>query len=53
VADAAKLAGLARKTIHNYLSEGRLTRHGLPGVPMVSRAELLGLMTAGRPRGRA
>jgi predicted DNA-binding transcriptional regulator AlpA len=51
VAEAAALSGLSRKTIYNYLSEGRLMRHGLRRVPMVSRAELLGLMTRARPKG--
>lgn len=44
VADAAKLSGLSPKTLYNYLSEGRLARHGQPRAPMVSRAELLALM---------
>ncbi len=37
VAEAAALSGLSRKTIYNYLPEGRLMRHGLRRVPMVSR----------------
>lgn len=51
VSEAAALSGLSRKTIYNYQSEGRLMRHGLPRAPMVSRAELLGLMTRARPKG--
>jgi hypothetical protein len=44
VADAAAVAGLSRKTIYNYLSDGRLTRYGQSRVPMVSRSQLLALI---------
>jgi Helix-turn-helix domain len=52
VSEAAALVGLSPKTLYNYRSEGRLTRHGLPGAAMVSRTELLGLMEHDRLRGR-
>jgi predicted DNA-binding transcriptional regulator AlpA len=42
VAGAAALSGLSRKAIYKYLSEGRLMRHGLRRVPIVSRGSCWG-----------
>jgi hypothetical protein len=44
VAEAPAVVGLSRKTIYNYLSDGRLTRYGQSRVPMVSRSQLLALI---------
>ena len=46
---AAELAGVAPKTIANWVSGGRLTRHGVPRKPLVSRAELLALLAPASP----
>lgn len=40
VREAALRAGVSPKTVVNWLSAGRLTRHGVPRHPMVKRAEL-------------
>jgi hypothetical protein len=54
VAQAAELAGVAPKTITNWLSSGRLTRHGAPRRPLVSRDEVLTLLApASPPEGRS
>jgi excisionase family DNA binding protein len=47
VQEAARLAGVTPKTIHNWLSSGRLVRHGVPRRPLVDRKELEDLL---RPR---
>jgi excisionase family DNA binding protein len=47
VQEAARLAGVAPKTVHNWLSDGRLVRHGVPRRPLVDRKELEDLL---RPR---
>jgi hypothetical protein len=47
VREAAGLAGVAPKTIQNWLSDGRLIRHGVPRRPLVDRVELENLL---RPR---
>jgi len=44
VAQAAELAGVSAKTVRNWLSAGRLARHGKPHAPRVARAELLALI---------
>jgi hypothetical protein len=44
VAQAAKLAGVSEKTVRNWLSTHRLTRHGAPRTPRVARGELLALI---------
>jgi len=51
VAQAAELAGVSATTVRNWLSAGRLTRQGVPGGPMVARADLMTLL-AGPPRTR-
>ena len=40
VARAAELRGVSPKTIRNWLSSGRLTRHGDTRAPLVDRSEL-------------
>ena len=40
VQEAARLAGVTPKTVHNWLCEGRLVRHGVPRRPLVDREEL-------------
>lgn len=40
VGEAARILGISPKTIQNYLSAGRLTRHGGPRRPLVARAEV-------------
>jgi hypothetical protein len=42
VAQAAELAGVSAKTIRNWISAGRLSRHGAPRAPRVARGELPG-----------
>jgi Helix-turn-helix domain len=42
--DAAALAGVKRATVANWLSRGRLARHGVPRKPMVSRQDVLALV---------
>jgi excisionase family DNA binding protein len=43
VPEAAALLGVTEKTIRNYVSSGRLTRHGAPRRPLVSREEVVAL----------
>jgi excisionase family DNA binding protein len=40
VQEAARRAGVSPKTVHNWLSDGRLVRHGVPRRPLVEREEL-------------
>jgi hypothetical protein len=44
VSRTAELAGASVKTVRNWLSSGRLTRHGPPRHPIVARAELMALL---------
>jgi excisionase family DNA binding protein len=50
VSQAAELAGVTRKTIANWLSAGRLRRHGVARRPWVSRVELEALLAPQRPQ---
>lgn len=47
VAEAAALLGVRPKTVANYLSSGRLTRHGGPRRPLVARAEVEAFASGG------
>lgn len=47
VESAARIMGVAPKTVRNMLSDGRLQRYGIPRRPRVSRMEIAALM---RPR---
>ncbi len=40
VQEAVRRAGVTPKTVHNWLSEGRLVRPGVPRRPLVEREEL-------------
>lgn len=51
VSQAAELAGVTRKTIANWLSAGRLRRHGVARRPWVSRVELEALLAPQLPQG--
>jgi len=44
VGEAARLAGVRPKTVHNWLSTRRLTRYGVPRRPLVDRRELEDLL---------
>jgi excisionase family DNA binding protein len=44
VAEAAKVAGVTPKTVHNWLSARRLNRYGVPRRPLVDREELDALL---------
>jgi len=50
VSQAAELAGVTRKTIANWLSAGRLRRHGVARRPRVSRVEVEALLAPQRPQ---
>jgi excisionase family DNA binding protein len=52
IAQAAELAGVTPKTISNWLSAGRLSRHGVARRPLVSRAQLEALLAPEGPRRR-
>src|SRR5262249_10542748 len=39
VAQAAELLGVRPKTVHNMLGDGRPTRHGARGRPLVARVD--------------
>jgi excisionase family DNA binding protein len=41
---AASMAGVSPRTISNWISAGRLERHGVARKPLVARAELLALL---------
>jgi hypothetical protein len=54
VAQAAALAGVSTKTVRNWMSAGRLVRHGAPRAPRVARDELLAVIDPQpRSEGRA
>jgi len=44
VGEAARLAGVRPKTVHNWLSTRRLTRYGVPRRPLVDRRDLEDLL---------
>jgi excisionase family DNA binding protein len=44
VEEAAKLAGVSPKTVHNWLSARRLNRYGVPRRPRIDRGELEALL---------
>jgi hypothetical protein len=44
VEEAAKLAGVSPKTVHNWLSARRLNRYGVPRRPGIDRGELDALL---------
>ncbi|MFN8109170.1 MAG: helix-turn-helix domain-containing protein [Thermoleophilia bacterium] len=49
VARAAELLGVTEKTVRNMLSDGRLTRHGAPRRPLVSREQVTRLALGDTP----
>jgi excisionase family DNA binding protein len=44
VDEAARMAGVSPKTVHNWLSARRLNRYGVPRRPLVDREELDALL---------
>lgn len=52
VKEAARLLGLAPKTVYAMFSDGRLTRHGVSGRALASRAEVEALASEEGSRSR-